>query len=96
MPLELRRWQLTNEIPKGVSIGRSSSGAWATSELKEYPPALCGGLASDFMHSLSAHSNEPEVEPVSQDVSFRQLAMSMVVTSAGECIGPDYAPRGCL
>ena len=85
---ELRRWQIASEHPTGISIGRTESGGWATSVLKEYPPAFCCGLASGFMHSLAARSMEQGVEP---DPEFRRRAQSMVATAPGACIGPDYA-----
>lgn len=88
MIAQLRRWQLTLEIPHGISIGRTETGAWATSVLKEYPPALCGGLASGFLHSLSAH---PISSDVGSDDEFRRRALSMIATPDGACIGPDFA-----
>ncbi|CAL1155737.1 unnamed protein product [Cladocopium goreaui] len=85
---ELRRWQLTGTLPTGVSIGLTDSGEWATSALKEYPPALCAGLASGFLSSLQEH---PVEEGVEIDGIFRKQALAMVITQYGAGIGPDFA-----
>ena len=85
---ELRRWQLTGTLPTGVSIGLTDSGEWATSALKEYPPALCAGLASGFLASLQEY---PVEEGVEIDDIFRKQALAMVITQYGAGIGPDFA-----
>ena len=85
---ELRRWQLTGTLPTGVSIGLTDSGEWATSALKEYPPALCAGLASGFLASLQEY---PVEEGVEIDDIFRKQALAMVITQYSAGIGPDFA-----
>eukprot|EP00435_Cladocopium_sp_Y103_P026761 s2688_g6.t1 len=58
---QLRRWQVATDVPQGVAIGRSEDGSWKTSQLKEYPPSLCAGLAHGFFHSLQRHPIAEEV-----------------------------------
>ena len=84
----LRQWQLASEIPKGTSIGVNEAGFWATSYLKEYPPAFCGGLAGGFLASLHEHKVD---ETMHIDGNFWQRALSMVVNTMGACAGPDFA-----
>ena len=84
----LRSWQLTVELPKGTSIGLTDAGNWATGVLKEYPPALCAGLASGFVLALHEHKVDAALVI---DGDFRQKALEMVVTTEGACIGPDFA-----
>ena len=40
------RHRVTPDVPRGSSIGLDRSGQWATSALKEYPPAFSRALAS--------------------------------------------------
>lgn len=84
----LRRWQVATEIPSGTSIGLTSTGEWATSALKEYPPAFCAGLAEGFINTLHLHPVEKTDEI---DQEFRRQALGMVITPQGQCIGPDFA-----
>ena len=84
----LRRWQVATEIPQGTSIGLTSTGEWATSALKEYPPAFCAGLAAGFIDTLHLHPVEKTVEI---DQKFRRQALDIVITPQGQCIGPDFA-----
>ena len=84
----LRSWQLTLDMPKGTSIGLNADGDWATGVLKEYPPALCAGLASGFLSALHDHKVDAHVEI---SPAFRRQALNMVMTTEGACIGPDYA-----
>lgn len=48
----MTHWQLTTTLPQTASIGQSESGAYLTSKLKEYPPAVCGALADSFGEAL--------------------------------------------
>ena len=38
----LRKWQVSKDLPAAASIGLDSKGHWSTAALKEYPPALNG------------------------------------------------------
>ena len=40
--------RVTNELPKGSSVGRDEQGRYKTALLQEYPPAMCRSLAIAF------------------------------------------------
>ena len=84
----LRNWQVTRELPKGISIGKDQAGGWSTSILKEYPPSLNGGLAEGILAAIGQCASDPLVTVPS---SFADRCASMVCTEYGEHIGPDYA-----
>ena len=84
----LREWQVTKEVPRGTSIGLTKEGVWATCALKEYPPALCAGLAAGFVKTLQNHPVDASLE-VNRD--FLRQARVMIVHEYGRCAGPDYA-----
>ena len=84
----LRAWQTAQDLPRGASIGVDSSGQWATTKLKEYPPALCGGLSSAFLAAQRAHATDPALL-ISQE--FISRCLTMEVSDFGDVIGKDYA-----
>jgi hypothetical protein len=84
----LRAWQTAQDLPRGASIGVDSSGQWATTKLKEYPPALCGGLSSAFLAAQRAHATDPALV-ISQE--FISRCLTMEVSDFGDVIGKDYA-----
>ena len=85
---QLREWQLVGDFPKTASIGKNSEGFWATSLLKEYPPAFCGGLAGGFISALQEHPVDANLVP-SHD--FCRQAWPMIVSEMQACAGPDFA-----
>jgi len=85
---ELRAWQITGDPPRAASIGLKEDGTWATSSLKEYPPAFCGGLASGFVQSLHGHPVDQNLVPSKH---FRRAVQGLLVTELSTCAGPDYA-----
>ena len=88
MIVQLRSWQTATENPRGVSIGKTKDGFWATSFLKEYPPAFCAGLAGGFVQTLREHPIDFTVTPAE---NFRRLAQDMIVSDMGHFAGPDFA-----
>eukprot|EP00435_Cladocopium_sp_Y103_P059161 s369_g21.t1 len=88
MASSLRRWQVTPDLPKGISIGVDQSGNWSTSKLKEYPPAMSGGLAEGFLSSLRLLPRDLALEI---PASFQAICESMHSCTFGSHIGPDYA-----
>jgi len=84
----LRSWMLRKELPRGASIGLTSDGQWRTGVLKEYPPAMCGALASSFRHELDQVQTKAGGDPTAQDLA---LWASLEVTSYSAHIGADYA-----
>jgi hypothetical protein len=88
MPQALRAWQISKDLPKATAIGLTGDGVWATSYLKEYPPALCAGLAHGFCTALLKH---PVEDSIAVKSVFVERARSMIVQEYGHCAGPDYA-----
>ena len=43
---ELHAHRVTTELPHGMSVGKDARGQFKTAPLKEYPPAMCKGIAS--------------------------------------------------
>ncbi|CAL1169385.1 unnamed protein product [Cladocopium goreaui] len=84
---QICRWRIVDEVPKGASLGRGSDGNFKTMILKEYPPALCGALASAFMHELDAFPIDIEVQV---PPSFRAACVNMQVQTYGTELGPDF------
>jgi hypothetical protein len=84
----LLSWQIAKDLPRGASIGLDNSGHWATAKLKEYPPALCGGLSQAFVAAHRAHATDAAFQ-VSHE--FYSRCLNMEVTSFGDVIGRDYA-----
>eukprot|EP00435_Cladocopium_sp_Y103_P053323 s964_g17.t1 len=71
------RHQITSTNPKGGSIGRTANGQWATSSLKEYPPAMSQALADQFCHAVISAplcSAEEEI-----DEEFLSVCQDMTV-----------------
>ena len=91
MPQVLRHWQITKCLPAAKSIGQNADGSWRTSQLKEYPPALCAGLAQGLFEAINEHKVDPAL---AVDGDFRAHAMRLTVSSYGSHIGPDFAPHG--
>eukprot|EP00435_Cladocopium_sp_Y103_P032830 s982_g8.t1 len=84
----LRAHCITAELPKRSSIGRLQDGSWATTRLKEYPPALCMALAAALNFEVRA---EPVAEHGAPMNSFLSQCMPLFVQQYAEHLGPDYA-----
>lgn len=84
----LLRWQLCSELPKNSSIGKDSGGIWATSRLKEYPPAMCGALAAGLLDAIGSAPSDP-THVVPDD--FSKTCHSLLCSDFGEFFGPDFA-----
>ena len=85
---QICKWRVVADLPKGASLGRGTDGNFRTMTLKEYPPALCGALATAFGHFLDscpidAHVQIPE--------HFTATCSTMHVQQYGDAVGPDYA-----
>eukprot|EP00435_Cladocopium_sp_Y103_P051465 s2317_g16.t1 len=88
MASSLRKWQVTPNLPKGASIGIDASGHFSTAKLKEYPPAMSGGLAEGF---LSAIRSLPQDLALAVPEQFRVICHQMYSSEYGDQIGPDFA-----
>lgn len=87
LPKFLHAHRLCPELPKGAAIGKNTDGQWATSSLKEYPPALNRALGESFaFHLLQA----PVCPNTVIDEEFLVRCRSMHVETFGEHFGPDY------
>ena len=84
----LHSWRVTFELPRACTIGKALDGQYNTAGLKEYPPALCGGLAQGFWDALAGMA-----EDVTQEIPPDFLAQcdSMRCSSFGHFMGPDLA-----
>jgi len=85
---QICRWRVVDELPKAVSIGQGTDGKFHTMVLKEYPPGLCGALATSFWQTLR---NLPVDATVEIPGSFFQTCASMCVQTYSDVIGPDFA-----
>eukprot|EP00438_Fugacium_kawagutii_P008179 Skav214673 [mRNA] locus=scaffold923:519115:521790:- [translate_table: standard] len=79
-------WQLCDVVPTAVSIGRQQDGTYRTSRLKEYPPALCRGIA----WSLCTHIGLFRTESMAIPNSFKDRCSAMQA-EYGEFLGADFA-----
>ena len=87
MQAELRRWQVTKGLPRAISIGKAADGAWATAKLKEYPPAMSGGLAEGFLSALRAL---PQALKCRNSCLFSGDHTAHAANRVGSYYGPDY------
>lgn len=46
LEIDLHSQRVTTELPHGASVGKNDQGHFNTAPLKEYPPAMCRGIAS--------------------------------------------------
>ena len=84
----LHRWRLVKEPPAGVSIGKSDTGEFKTSKLKEYPPALCAAIAECFLKEFDSCPPSQDCAQVPEE--FLLQCKAMISRDFGEFIGPDY------
>ena len=87
LPQQIHRHRLRPDLPKTSAIGHTADGHWATTALKEYPPALNRALGESFaIHLLqSTMDQEQEIDP-----GFIDKCRLMHVSTYGTRIGPDF------
>eukprot|EP00435_Cladocopium_sp_Y103_P026280 s10_g6.t1 len=85
---DLRQHFVSKDLPLRSSIGKLGDGTFATSRLKEYPPAMCMSIARTFDFVIRA---EPIVEQERQLNEFLNLCAPLFVQSFGTHFGQDYA-----
>ncbi|CAL1160260.1 unnamed protein product [Cladocopium goreaui] len=66
---------------------RNQEGAFKTTQLKEYPPALCAALAQCTVKAMRSIDT---AEQISVDTQFLQQCHQMVSRDFGAYIGPDH------
>ena len=87
LPKFIHSHRLCADLPKTTAIGKDAKGQWATTGLKEYPPALNRALGESFAyHLLQREWNED----VSVDPAFLERCRLMHVKEFGSRIGSDY------
>lgn len=87
LPSILHRHRLCPDLPRAAAIGKTVDGQWATTSLKEYPPALNKALGESFAYHLLEH---PSQQNNVIDEEFLARCCSMHVKEFGEHFGPDY------
>ena len=85
---DLHRHRVRRELPRQTAIGKSHTGAWRTTILKEYPPAFCCSMAESFLRAFDACEVDHSIAP--SDEFLRRCAV-MVCTEYGQAMGADYA-----
>ena len=85
---ELDAHAVSSSLPRRAAIGRQEDGSWATSRLKEYPPALCFAFASCFFHHLQGISVTACTEEADH---FLSMCQSLLVQSYSAHFGQDFA-----
>ena len=87
LPGFLHSHRLCPDLPRNAAIGKTVEGQWATTSLKEYPPALNKALGESFaFHLLQC----PYQQNTVIDEEFLDRCRSMHVKDFGEHYGPDY------
>ena len=87
LPTFLHKHRLCPDLPRTAAIGKTAEGQWATTSLKEYPPALNRALGESIAHHLL---QQPSCHETVIDVDFLARCRSMHVSDLGEFYGPDY------
>ena len=77
-----------SSLPTAKAIGRNEDGSWRTPQLKEYPPALCAGLAEGFFDAVNQHEIDSSL---TVDCDFRRQALKLTNSAYGASIGLDFA-----
>ena len=85
-------WRVVDNLPKGASIGQGTDGKFRTFVLKEYPPALCGAIATSFMQTLCT----VPVSAVQIPCNFFARCSTMECKVYSEELGPDFAGGASL
>lgn len=83
LKMQLRAHQISKELPRRSAIGTGEDGAWKTSPLKEYPPAMNRALAVSFCQWFQTH-------PICPNFGMDPGCCSMIHRVFGATIGPDY------
>lgn len=85
---ELTKHAVCDSLPRRAAIGRHNDGSWVTSQLKEYPTALCFALASCFFHQIREIPVAASTDPADH---FLTLCQSLIVQAYSDHLGRDFA-----
>ena len=89
LPVHLRANMIRKELPRAATIGVDEEGRYKTAVLKEYPPALCKGLAEAFLHHFPPVDGQVDLPQL--PAFFRERCLHMTCTEMGHSIGADFA-----
>ena len=87
LPRLIHSHRLCPDLPKSTAIGKDSLGHWATTSLKECPPALNRALGEAFAKQILSRPTDGES---TQDATFLERCRCMHVDHFGHRIGPDF------
>ena len=90
LPTFLHGHRLCPDLPRTSAIGKTAEGQWATTSLKEYPPALNKALGESFAYHLLQF---PHQQASVIDEVFLDRCRSMHVSAFGEHYGHDCHDR---
>ena len=82
---ELHAHRVTTELPHGLSVGKDDLGQFKTAPLKEYPPAMCKGIASALCTDVISIECNDTVLPT----DLVQRCIGMTNQFFGDFIGHD-------
>ena len=88
LPAALHQCTVCDQPPRRSAIGLQSDGQWATSKLKEYPPALCFAFAKCFFTHLKS---VPISTDSAQAETFLSKCQSLLVQHFSDHFGKDFA-----
>eukprot|EP00435_Cladocopium_sp_Y103_P045347 s1596_g13.t1 len=60
---DLHACRVSKDLPFGLSVGRSEDGQFRTAPLKEYPPAMCYGIALAMCRDLTSSESDETILP---------------------------------
>ena len=89
LPVHLRANMIRKELPRAATIGVDEDGRYKTAVLKEYPPALCKGMAEAFLHHFPPVDCQVDLPQL--PAFFRERCLQMTCTEMGRSIGADFA-----
>ena len=89
LPVHLRANMIRKELPRAATIGVDEEGRYKTAVLKEYPPALCKGMAEAFLHHFPPVDCQVDLPQL--PAFFRERCQQMTCTAMGRSIGADFA-----
>lgn len=91
LPECLQHWKLADWHVQGQTTGRNEAGEYRSAKSKEYPPALCGGIAASMSKALGQCPIDATVQ---YPDSFTSLCKKLTASSRGAGIGLDTCKDG--
>eukprot|EP00438_Fugacium_kawagutii_P006832 Skav227855 [mRNA] locus=scaffold383:56585:58651:- [translate_table: standard] len=85
---DLATWTITKQSWSEQSWGQTEAGHYRSARLKEYPPSLCGAMASALLTSLTALPTDPQLCVPQR---FQEIFVKLISQEVGRHIGHDTA-----